>query len=232
MADLRGLGGVPGPTGGYDKHSMAADIRAVVLSEFGDQPVVMCGHDLGAYVAFAYALGHRDFVDALVIVDAPPPATSYLDQLMANPRTWHFAFHSNVDVAHMLIGGRERAYIAHFIASRAFDFGAISAEEIDAYAAVYSAPGALRAALEMYRALPRDRELNLAGLAAGGKLRMPVTVVGSAMTAAAGSMQDMADEFAVNGRVEIVQRCGHWIPQEQPVVLARIIRAAATGGSS
>jgi pimeloyl-ACP methyl ester carboxylesterase len=227
MPDLRGLGGIPGPAGGYDKHTLAGDIRDIVRAEFRDQPIVLCGHDVGGYVAYAYALTRRDSVSALVIVDAPPPGTSYMDSMLTDVRNWHIAFHASVDVAHMLISGRERQYIDYFIKSRAYDLGAISAEDIDRYAAAYAAPGALRSALEMYRSLPEDRVLNRATLASDGKLTMPVTVVGSGVFAHGAQLRTMVDEFAVNGRVEIIEKSGHWIPEEQPAALADLIRETA-----
>ena len=38
MPDLRGLGGSPGPASGYDKHSLAGDVRAIARAEFGVTP--------------------------------------------------------------------------------------------------------------------------------------------------------------------------------------------------
>lgn len=227
--DLRGLSGSPGPASGYDKHSLADDVHAILEAEGVEGPITLCGHDMGAYVAFAYALDYRDGVESLVMVDAPPPGTTYMDQLMTNPRTWHIAFHSNADVAYMLINGREREYIDYFIKSRIYDQSAVTAEEIDAYAAAYSAPGALRAALEMYRALVDDRELNQTALRDGGKLTMPVVVVGSGVTAAGAALEAMVKEIATDGRVEIVEKAGHWIPEEKPRVLADIITGLAGG---
>jgi pimeloyl-ACP methyl ester carboxylesterase len=228
--DLRGLGGVPGPVDGYDKHSLAADMRAILAAECGEQPAIVCGHDMGAYVAFAYALNNRTEVEALVMVDAPPPGTSVMDQLMTNPRTWHIAFHSNADVAHMLIFGREREYIRYFIRSRIYNAGAISTEDIDLYAAAYSAPGALRAALEMYRALGQDRVLNLAAIEEKGKLQGPVTVVGCSMTSTPALLNTIAAEIATNALTVVIENSGHWIPEEQPERLAEIIVQAAGAG--
>jgi pimeloyl-ACP methyl ester carboxylesterase len=224
---LRGLGGTPGPVDGYDTHSLAADVRAIVATEGDDQPVAMCGHDIGSHVAFAYALIYRPLVRALVMVGPPPPGTEAMDDLATNPRTWHLAFHLNVDVAHMLISGRERQYIDYFIRSRLFDNAAISSDDIDEYADLYAAPGALRSALEMYRALPIDRELNLAELTNHGKLDVPVAAVGSGLTSSRASLDSVLDEVATDGKATLVERSGHWIPQEQPDVLATIINDLA-----
>jgi pimeloyl-ACP methyl ester carboxylesterase len=227
MPDLRGLGGSPGPASGYDKHSLAGDIRAIARAEFGVTRATVCGHDLGGYVGFAYALSHRDVTAALVLVEAAPPGTSQLDQLMSNARTWHLAFHANADVAHLLIRGRERAYIDFFIRSRIFDTGAVGADDIDRYTETYAAPGALRAALEMYRSLALDRQLKQAALAEDGRLTMPVTAVGAAPAATHAALTEMLVEIATEGRAELVEETGHWIPEEQPDVLAEIIRQAA-----
>ena len=229
MPDLRGLGGSPGPASGYDKHSLAADVRAIARAEFGVTPALVCGHDLGGYVGFAYALSHRDATAALLLVEAAPPGTSQLDHLMTNPRTWHLAFHANADVAHLLIGGRERAYIDFLIRSRIYDAGAIDAADVDRYAEAYAAPGALRAALEMYRSLALDRQLNLAALAEDGRLTMPVTAVGGALTATTTGLREMLGEIAVDGRAELVDDTGYWIPEERPAKLAEIIRNASPG---
>ena len=225
--DLRGLGGVPGPSGGYDKHSQASDVLAIVEAVAPGQSVILCGHDMGAYVAFAYALDNRDAVDALVTVDAPLPGTALGDGFPANPHVWHSRFHANSDLAQMLITGHEREYISYFITTKIHDRGAITEEDIDLYTAAYKAPGALRAALEGYRALRQDGALNRAALADGGKLSIPFVAVGSEATASAAELEAMAAEMSVGGRVELIADSGHWIPEEKPDELAAIIRAVA-----
>ncbi|RED37390.1 alpha/beta fold hydrolase [Paenibacillus sp. VMFN-D1] len=230
VPDLRGLGGVPGPSDGYDKHTLAADVKAIVQAECGNEPVVLCGHDMGAYVAFAYALNYRSGVKGLITVDAPLPGTTFGEQIMSNPRTWHINFHANADIAHMLIAGREREYIRYFIMSRIYNAGAVTEQEVDLYAAAYSAPGALRAALEMYRSLAKDRELNLSSLQKDGKLEMPYVAVGCSMTAVEEVLQGMVDEVSVNGSIRIVEPSGHWIPEEHPDRLSEIIIETANRG--
>ena len=225
--DLRGLGGVPGPSEGYDKHSQASDVRAIVEAVAPGQSAVVCGHDMGAYVAFAYALDNREKVDALLTVDAPLPGTTLGDELQVNPHVWHSRFHANSDLAQMLITGHEREYISYFIKTKIYDHGAISEEDIDLYTAAYKAPGALRAALEGYRALRQDSALNRAALAEGGKLTMPFVAVGSAATSTLSELEAMVAEMSTNGRAEIVENSGHWIPEEKPDELAAIIRSAA-----
>ena len=218
--DLRGIGASPGPATGYDKHSLAGDVNAIVAHVCADQPTLVVGHDMGSFVAFAYALRFREQVRALMLVDAPPPGTAIFES--GKTRAWHIAFHAQRDIAEMLVDGKERAYIAQFIASRIYDNAAISEADIDMYAAAYRAPGAMRAAFEMYRALDEDADLNRTALA-DGRLAMPVVFVGAAGRMTSSPLEAMASEIADNLRVILLERCGHWISEEQPDALAAAI---------
>lgn len=224
--DLRGIGASPGPASGYDKHSLASDVRAIVERVCGDSPALVVGHDMGSFVAFAYALRYRTLVRGLMLVDAPPPGTTLFES--GKLRAWHIAFHCARDVAEMLVAGKERAYVAQFVASRIYDSSAISEEDLDIYASAYRAPGAMRAAFEMYRSLERDAELNRAALAADGKLVVPVVAV----TASAGRNEairaSLATEIAENLTVIAAERSGHWVPEERPDVLVEAIIALDT----
>lgn len=53
------------------------------------------------------------------------PGTDVFDRLRSNPRLWHFAFHNAIDVAEMLVAGRERQYLQSFFYARNFDPSAI-----------------------------------------------------------------------------------------------------------
>lgn len=220
--DLRGIGATPGPASGYDKQTMAEDIRAITHIVCGELPVTLVGHDMGSYVAFAYALRFPALVGALMIVDAPIPGTALFERLSQDPRAWHVAFHQARDVAEMLVSGRERAYIAQFIAARIFDGGGISEFDIDAYAQAYAAPGAFRAAFEMYRALPADATFNRAALAVA-KLPMPTVFVGGGESLSGPLLEESLAELAVDGRAVRIGSCGHWIPEEKPGPLAELI---------
>lgn len=222
--DLRGLGAAPGPAAPYDKQSLAGDVHAIVRHVCGDVPALVVGHDMGSFVAFAYALRFGAAVSGLMLVDAPPPGTAIFDAGKVRP--WHLAFHNARDVAEMLVAGKERAYLAQFIASRIYDASAISEADLDVYAATYSAPGAMRAAFEMYRALDGDAEFNRAAIAAS-KLAMPVSMVGAAGRLTADMLAAVNAEIATDADVVIVDRCGHWLSEEQPEALCNAMLALA-----
>ena len=219
--DYRGAGHSSRPLDGYDKRTMASDIRRLVKVELGiSGPIVLVGHDIGLMVAYAYAQMFRDEVSHLAVIDAPLPGTKVFDRLRADPRVWQFAFHSVRDIPEMLISGRERAYLQAFFNARLFNVAALTDQELDVYAAAYAAPGALRAGLELYRAFDRDIEDSHQWLAEHGKLTIPVLAVGGEASTTGPLMADMMREVADDVTELRVPRSAHWIAEENPRALA------------
>jgi pimeloyl-ACP methyl ester carboxylesterase len=136
-------------------------------------------------------------------------------------RTWHFAFHAVPDLPEALIAGRERVYLDWFLRRKTANPLSFSDADLDEYVRIFSMPGALRAGLAFYRAASVSAEQNRA-LIHDGKLAMPVLAVGADQ----GSIPDMAGPlrpFAENLRGETVSSSGHFIPEEQPEAVARLL---------
>jgi pimeloyl-ACP methyl ester carboxylesterase len=219
--DYRGAGHSSRPLDGYDKHTMASDIRRLLRDVVGiSGPVALVGHDIGLMVCYAYAQMFRDDVSHLAVIDAPLPGTKVFDRLRADPRVWQFAFHSVRDVPEMLIAGREKAYLQAFFNARLYNVAAITDRELDMYASAYSAPGALRAGLELYRAFDRDIEDNRRWLAEHGRLTIPVLAVGGGASTTGPLMAEMMREVAGNVSELRVPKTAHWIAEENPHALA------------
>jgi pimeloyl-ACP methyl ester carboxylesterase len=224
--DYRGAGHSSRPLAGYDKRTMAGDIRSLIRSELGIcGPVILVGHDIGLMVAYAYAQAFRDEVSHLVVMDAPLPGTAIFDRLRADPRVWQFAFHSARDVPEMLVAGRERAYLQAFFNARLYNPSKFGDKELDVYASAYSAPGAMRAGFELYRAFDRDIEINRANLAQNGKLTLPVLAVGGEASTTGPLMAEMMSEVAENVTELRVPRAAHWIAEENPVAFLDGLKA-------
>ena len=219
--DYRGAGHSWRPPGGYDKVTVAGDVRRLLREHLAiDGPIVLAGHDLGLMVAYAYAQAFRDELSHLVVVDAPLPGTAVFDRLRNDPRVWHFAFHGARDVAEMLVAGREREYLQVFFNARCFDPSAIGEADLDTYVAAYSAPGAMRAGFELYRAFDRDAEDNRAALARNGPLAVPVLAVGGEISTSGPVVEEMMREVAEDVTGVRVPRTGHWVPEESPEAFA------------
>src|SRR5262249_5576958 len=138
--------------------------------------------------------------------------TTVFDRLRADPRVWQFAFHSVRDIPEMLIAGREKAYFN----ARLYNAAAITDHDLDEYAAIYAAPGALRAGLELYRTFDRDIEDNRQWLAESGKLTLPVLAVGGEASTTGPLMAEMMREVADHVSELRVPSAAHWIAEENP----------------
>lgn len=93
-------------------------------------------------------------------------------------------------------------------------------DAIDEFARTYAQPGAIRAGLAYYRAIPQDIADNERAIAAG-KLAMPVLGLGGTETfgrreLTLESMRRVAED--VWGGV--IKGAGHFIPEEKPAELA------------
>jgi pimeloyl-ACP methyl ester carboxylesterase len=222
--DYRGAGDSWRPRAGYDKQTMARDIRTLVREHLAiDEPVALVGHDIGLMVAYAYAQMFRDEVSRLTVIDAPLPGTSVFDRLRSDPRVWHFAFHGARDVAEMLVSGRERQYLRAFVNARIGNPSAMRAEDFEQYVRAYEAPGAMRAGFEVYRAFDQDAQDNRASLNRNGRLDVPVLAVGGDMSTSGVLMESMMREVARTVDSLILPRTAHWIPEEQPEALTTAI---------
>jgi pimeloyl-ACP methyl ester carboxylesterase len=219
--DYRGAGHSWRPLGGYDKHTMAGDIHRLLRQHLQiEHPVALVGHDIGLMVAYAYAQAYREDVSQLVVVDAPLPGTAVFDRLRADPRVWHFAFHSARDVPEMLVAGRERQYLQTFFNARIYDPSAISEDDLALYTSAYSAPGAMRAGFELYRAFDKDADDNRAALKRNGKLTIPVLAVGGATSTSGPVVEEMMHEVAEDVTGLRIAGAAHWIAEENPAAFA------------
>jgi pimeloyl-ACP methyl ester carboxylesterase len=215
--DYRGAGNSSRPIGGYDKRTLANDLRSLLHEHLKiERRIALVGHDIGLMVAYAYAEIYRDAVSHLVVMDAPLPGTTVFDSIRTDPRVWHFAFHGARDIPEMLVASRERQYLQAFFNARIFNPSALSESDIDHYTSAYSAPGAMRAGFELYRAFDQDVENNRDALKRNGKLEIPVLAVFGSISNTGPRVEEMMWEVADNVTGLCVPNAAHWIAEENP----------------
>ncbi len=220
--DLPGQGDSDRPIGGYDTQSLALSVHGL-LQQIGVDRYFLVAHDIGAWVAYPYAALYGSEVRRLVLMDAGIPGITLPDALPTAPerawRTWHFAFHAIPDLPEVLLAGREREYLDWFLRRKTANPDTFSDADLEEYIRVFKKDGGLRAGLAYYRAAFLSAQQNRA-FAARGKLTMPVLAIGSDQ----GSISDMATplrSFADDVRGGSIPFCGHFLPEEQPDVVAR-----------
>ncbi len=231
--DLRGYGDSAKPTGeeGYDKGTMAADIHALVRRLGLHRPLIV-GHDRGGRVARRYALDHPRSVRGVALLDILPVEHIY-DTLTAAEvarRYWHWVFQVVPELPERLIEGHEEDYLTSFFARTP---ELLARLRVDGawleYRRCFLQPGAVAAALGDYRAtyrvdLPRYRAEN----AAGKRLTAPTLLLwGDRGNLADQPVLDIWRKVATEVRGEVILQCGHYLPEEQPaIVAAHLLRFA------
>jgi pimeloyl-ACP methyl ester carboxylesterase len=224
--DMRGLGDSDKPESGYDGETMARDVRRLLEAlNLGDRPVVVVGHDMGAPVALVYAYDNPATVRGLVYVDEPLPGFN-LEQFTRfasdNPMPyWWFGFHSQHNLAELLVAGKEREYMEFFLRSMVQDQTAITAQDREEYLRTFASAGGVRGSFGWYRAIFQT-EAQIRERAARGKLALPTLGVNGTW----GHPQTGEQLSAVVESPEsaVLAECGHLVPEERPVELVAAMR--------
>lgn len=224
--DMRGLGDSSRPLAGYDKRTVAGDIWRLVGERLGHARFDLVGHDWGGPTAFALASAHPEAVRRLVIMDVVIPGDG--GDFSEGGRRWHHQFHITPDLPEALTAGRERIYLQWFYQTFAYRPGAIDEAAIDEFARTYSQPGAMRAGFAYYRAMRQDVADNAALLATGFRLPMPVLAIGGGVSyphgrGRGGDVEASLKRVATNVRGVVLPECGHFVPEEQPEAVARLL---------
>ncbi|HEJ9095551.1 alpha/beta fold hydrolase [Serratia odorifera] len=219
--DLPGQGDSDKPQSGYDTQALAEKI-AGLMQQLGIERHYLAAHDVGAWVAWPYAVRYSQQVLKLALLDAGIPGITLPESLAVTQdkawKTWHFAFHLLPDLPEALISGREEIYLQWFLRRKTASPMAFSDDDMLEYVRLLKQNGALRAGLAPYREVELSAAQNRAQCKQG-KLTLPVL----AISADQGSIPDMATplrQFADNVIGITIAHSGHFIPDEQPQALS------------
>lgn len=201
----------------YRLRHLTRDVLA--LADLVGGPVHVVGHDWGAMVAWAAATVAPERVASLTAVSVPHPAA----YLRAMPHGQ--ARRSGYILTFQVPGVAERALSDPGRARAVMRRSGMSEELADRFWREFGDGAALHGGLMWYRALPLvDRRLMRE------PVRVPTTMVwsdGDDFLARAGAQRSGAHVRA-DYRLEILEGVSHWVPDEVPADLARIIGARVT----
>ena len=215
--DLRGLGLSEKTPTGYDKHTIANDVAALI-KHLGERSAIVVGHDMGGKVAYVLSLLYPELVTKLIMVDCMPPGTENMDP--AKGGRWHYGFHMAAEFPEMLTKGREREYISAQMMSWLHQKDAITQDALDEYAKYYASPGGMTAGFNYYRALPDDAKFLAAY--ADRKFAMPVLTIAGRYGVSDNLFKAMRPK-ADNLKGVIAEESGHFVPEEAPAFLTEQI---------
>jgi pimeloyl-ACP methyl ester carboxylesterase len=211
-------GARPGEVDAYSTPSLT-QVTADLMTELQIPRADVVGHDWGANVAWALAAWHSDRVRSLTAVSVPHPAAytaAYRSDPEQKERSAYIRLFWQAGKAEEVLLADDARRLRRLLTGADDDTG-VPAEAVDEYVAVLSAPGALTAALNWYRAMSSDTRVD--------PVEVPTTYVWSDGDVAIGRTAAEACGNYVTGdyRFVALPRVTHWIPEQAPKELAAAI---------
>jgi pimeloyl-ACP methyl ester carboxylesterase len=156
--DLRGVGASDLTEDGYRKVDQVEDLRGLLTALGTTGPAVVAGHDIGAMVAFAWAVARPEDLSAVVLLDPLLPGVDLEEAMnVAKGGLWHFGFFMAPQVPEMLFDGHELEFFTATFTAMS-NTGTFDQADIEAYVDAYRGRERLRGGFEHYRTLLRDGE--------------------------------------------------------------------------
>lgn len=226
--DIRGMGGSSKPETGYDKKTMAADIKALA-DALGYARIDIAGHDIGAMIAYAFAANYPQSTGRIALLDVPHPDESFYDLTLLPPKgqpavgsgtaqfpvfLWWFALNQIPELPEALLTGRMRTLIDWLFDTQLRNRSAITEQDRAIYAAAYATPDAIRAGNAWYQTFRQDiddqkayRPIAAPLLMLAGERNYPF-------------LKDAMLSKGTNVRIERVAGSSHYVPEDQPATTA------------
>lgn len=224
VPDLRGAGLSQRPASGYEKKTLATDVKEL-MDHLGIDRAHVIGHDIGARVAYAFGVQYPERLLSLTVAEAfiegLAGTVEFRRFAPANPRTQHFARFARVDEAMAEHQGKEAELVLSFMNSRSKSRTFVQ-RDVTRYTASLERDGGLRAAFMSYEAF--DRDATFAADADTGRLSKVPTLAVACESPVGNTLQrQLAAAGLRNVKGAILHGCTHWIFEESPDETTRVI---------
>lgn len=227
--DMRGynLSDKPAEVSAYQIPNLIMDVRALAES-LGYQKFTLIGHDWGGAVAWAFALTFPEYLERLIIVNAPHPITFYRE-LINNPdqqaASQYMLMFRSPEAEEILSANNFGLFQETFLNSL-LDKGHLTAEDCQAYLTAWAQPGALTGGLNYYRAAEigpptgqedQDKLQGLLKMLPNKTVTVPTLVIwGEQDMYLLASELDGLEEYVPNVTIQRIPEGTHWVIHEQP----------------
>jgi pimeloyl-ACP methyl ester carboxylesterase len=224
IPDLRGFGRSQRPASGYDKKTVATDIK-LLIDQLGIKRVDLVGYDIGARVAYAFALQYPESLRSLTVAEAfieGLAGTAQFKQIAPNvPRLKHFAEFADADGAEQRYLGKEDELILQFMNSRT-KAKQFTSDDVADYVASFRRDRGMWAAFKHYQAFDQDAAY-VGGADVSKSIDLPVLAVGCAGGGGDTLERQLKQAGFKNMKAAIFDGCAHWIFDENPAETIRAI---------
>jgi pimeloyl-ACP methyl ester carboxylesterase len=235
--DMRGynLSSKPAELEKYQVKYMVEDLRALA-EKLGHKKFTLVAHDWGGAIAWAFAIAHPDYLDKLVIINAPHPGI-FARELRENPaqqQASRYMLMFRSPGAEAQLSANNYALLVQIVLGEGLKNGTFTEEDKKAYLEAWSQPGALTGGLNYYRAAgvgppsgPSDTSTgSFVGMDANRLMvNVPTLVIwGEKDTALLTGNLEGLDKFVPNLTIKRIPDGTHWVIHEKPALVNGYIR--------
>jgi pimeloyl-ACP methyl ester carboxylesterase len=239
--DMRGynLSSKPAEVEKYQVKYMVEDLRALA-EKLGHKKFTLVAHDWGGAIAWAFAIAHPDYLEKLVIVNAPHPGV-FARELRENPaqqKASQYMLFFRSPQAEATLSANNYAQLVQIVLGAGLKSGAFNEEDKKAYIEAWSQPGALTGGLNYYRAArvgPPSGEGDKEGTSFAPDMpslvvKVPTLVIwGEKDTALLTGNLEGLDKFVPNLTIKRIPDGTHWVIHEKPELVNGYIRDFVKG---
>lgn len=225
--DLRGynLSDRPRRVREYRSASLVSDV-VELLDALGSDRVRMVGHDWGGMVAWWLAMDHPERVERLVVLNAPHPlryvrALATLRQL---GKSWYIFFFQLPWLPERLLRAGDFRSVRRILRDDPQRPGAFSDRDIQRHVDALAQSGALRGAINYYRAAVRTNPF--ATSRSHRRIDVPTLVIwGEQDRALQPELADPDPSWVTDVQVARIPEASHWVMADAPEQVNRLLLA-------
>lgn len=238
--DMRGynLSAKPPKVEDYAVPLLVADVKAMLDRLSPGRKAILVGHDWGGAIAWAFAIAHPEYLEKLVIINAPHPGV-FSRELKSNPaqqKASGYMVMFRSEQAEGILSANNYAALTG-IFTRTSKPDVFTEEDRRAYIKAWSQPGALTGGLNYYRAARIGPPAASADVTAEKADPVPITpgasltvkvptlvIWGEKDTALLTGNLDGLGGYVPDLQIKRIPQASHWVVHEEPELVNRYIR--------
>ncbi|MEO6023545.1 MAG: alpha/beta hydrolase [Burkholderiales bacterium] len=233
--DMRGynLSSKPADVAAYRAKHLVEDLRQLI-EHLGHKSCVLVAHDWGGAAAWSFAATLPQYVEKLIIINSPHPAT-FTRELVNSPAQQaasQYMLLFRMDKAERVMSENNYARLATMLRSAGSNGDWLTDQDLARYTEAWSKPGAVTGGLNYYRASPMypptEADPGPAAITIDPKrvtVNVPTLVIwGEADSALLRGNLDGLEQYVPDLTVKRIPTGSHWVVHEQPEVVNNYIR--------
>ena len=197
----------------YRLDPLAADVRELIHA-FDREHAIVIGHDWGGVVAWHFARLYPEWLDKLIVLNAPYPS-AMARALRRNPRqrrkSWYMFFFQLPWLPETLMGLAPYATARRLFRGAAVRKNAFDDDDLEVLATSIGQPGAPQAMINWYRAAFRYRS----AVRARSPIETPTLLIWAEEDVALDKSLTLGlEKWVPRLQVQYMPQCGHWVQNE------------------